>query len=162
MKIRVADEKELPMIFQFLTEVKAYMDVVGITQWTKDYPSQEDIQEDITKKRLYLLVHEEMIFSMATFCMEQKQDFVWLKRFATSPNYIAKGYGSLLFHELEKRAVWEGRRKMYAQTNHTNHRMIRFFESKGFTKIHESLQMNRLDFGSFYLYVKELENQSIV
>ncbi|PZQ22839.1 MAG: N-acetyltransferase, partial [Corynebacterium propinquum] len=29
-------------------------------------------------------------------------------------------------------------------------------------KIHESLQMNRLDFGSFYLYVKELENQSIV
>lgn len=40
--------------------------------------------------------------------------------------------------------------------------MIRFFESKGFTKIHESLQMNRLDFGSFYLYVKELENQSIV
>lgn len=86
------------------------------------------------KKRLYLLVHEEMIFSMATFCMEQEQDFVWLKRFATSPNYIAKGYGSLLFHELEKRAVWEGRRKMYAQTNHTNHRMIRFFESKGFTK----------------------------
>ncbi|HCN85684.1 MAG TPA: N-acetyltransferase, partial [Enterococcus faecalis] len=67
MKIRVADEKELPMILQFLTEVKAYMDVVGITQWTKDYPSQEDIQEDITKKRLYLLVHEEMIFSMATF-----------------------------------------------------------------------------------------------
>lgn len=62
MKIRVADEKELPMILQFLTEVKAYMDVVGITQWTKDYPSQEDIQEDITKKRLYLLVHEEMIF----------------------------------------------------------------------------------------------------
>lgn len=49
MKIRVADEKELPMILQFLTEVKAYMDVVGITQWTKDYPSQEDIQEDITK-----------------------------------------------------------------------------------------------------------------
>ena len=90
--------------------------------------------------------------------MEQEQDFVWLKRFATSPNYIAKGYGSLLFHELEKRAVWEGRRKMYAQTNHTNHRMIRFFESKGFTKIHESLQMNRLDFGSFYLYVKELAN----
>lgn len=78
MKIRVADEKELPIILQFLTEVKAYMDVVGITQWTKDYPSQEDIQEDITKKRLYLLVHEEMIFSMATFCMEQEQDFVWL------------------------------------------------------------------------------------
>lgn len=25
------------------------MDVVGITQWTKDYPSQGDIQEDITK-----------------------------------------------------------------------------------------------------------------
>ncbi len=62
MKIRVADEKELPMILQFLTEVKAFMDVVGITQWTKDYPSQEDIQEDITKKRLYLLMHEEMIF----------------------------------------------------------------------------------------------------
>ena len=93
-------------------------------------------------------------FSMATFCMEQEQDFVWLKRFATSPNYIAKGYGSLLFHELEKRAVWEGRRKMYAQTNHTNHRMIRFFESKGFTKIHESLQMNRLDFGSFIYTLK--------
>ena len=91
---------------------------------------------------------------MATLCMEQEQDFVWLKRFATSPNYIAKGYGSLLFHELEKRAVWEGRRKMYAQTNHTNHRMIRFFESKGFTKIHESLQMNRLDFGSFIYTLK--------
>lgn len=73
MKIRVADEKELPMILQFLTEVKAYMDVVGITQWTKDYPSQGDIQEDITKKRLYLLVHEEMIFSMATLCMEQNK-----------------------------------------------------------------------------------------
>ena len=47
MKIRVADEKELPMILQFLTEVKAYMDVVGITQWTKDYPSKE-----ISKKTL--------------------------------------------------------------------------------------------------------------
>ena len=68
MKIRVADEKELPMILQFLTEVKAYMDVVGITQWTKDYPSQGDIQEDITKQ-LYLLVHEEMIF--------QWQRYVW-------------------------------------------------------------------------------------
>lgn len=30
MKIRVADKKELPMILQFLTEVKAYMDVVGL------------------------------------------------------------------------------------------------------------------------------------
>ena len=123
--------------------------------------SQGDIQEDITKTIIFASARRND-FSMATFCMEQEQDFVWLKRFATSPNYIAKGYGSLLFHELEKRAVWEGRRKMYAQTNHTNHRMIRFFESKGFTKIHESLQMNRLDFGSFYLYVKELENQSIV
>lgn len=112
------------------------------------------ISKKTLQKRLYLLMHEEMIFSMATFCMEQEQDFVWLKRFATSPNYIAKGYGSLLFHELEKRAVWEGRRKMYAQTNHTNHRMIRFFESKGFTKIHESLQMNRLDFGSFIYTLK--------
>ena len=114
----------------------------------------KEISKKTLQKRLYLLVHEEMIFSMATFCMEQEQDFVWLKRFATSPNYIAKGYGSLLFHELEKRAVWEGRRKMYAQTNHTNHRMIRFFESKGFTKIHESLQMNRLDFGSFIYTLK--------
>lgn len=114
----------------------------------------KEISKKTLQKRLYLLVHEEMIFSMATLCMEQEQDFVWLKRFATSPNYIAKGYGSLLFHELEKRAVWEGRRKMYAQTNHTNHRMIRFFESKGFTKIHESLQMNRLDFGSFIYTLK--------
>ena len=57
-----------------------------------------------------------------------------VKALCNFANYIAKGYGSLLFHELEKRAVWEGRRKMYAQTNHTNHRMIRFFESKGFTK----------------------------
>ena len=153
MKIRVADEKELPMILQFLTEVKAYMDVVGITQWTKDYPSQGDIQEDITKTIIFASARRND-FSMATLCMEQEQDFVWLKRFATSPNYIAKGYGSLLFHELEKRAVWEGRRKMYAQTNHTNHRMIRFFESKGFTKIHESLQMNRLDFGSFIYTLK--------
>ena len=91
----------------------------------------KEISKKTLQKRLYLLVHEEMIFSMATFCMEQEQDFVWLKRFATSPNYIAKGYGSLLFHELEKRAVWEGRRKMYAQTNHTNHRMIRFSKVKG-------------------------------
>lgn len=162
MKIRVADEKELPIILQFLTEVKAYMDVVGITQWTKDYRFSRRYPRRHYKKTVVFASARRNDFSMATFCMEQEQDFVWLKRFATSPNYIAKGYGSLLFHELEKRAVWEGRRKMYAQTNHTNHRMIRFFESKGFTKIHESLQMNRLDFGSFYLYVKELENQSIV
>ena len=113
----------------------------------------KDIQEDITKTIIFASARRND-FSMATLCMEQEQDFVWLKRFATSPNYIAKGYGSLLFHELEKRAVWEGRRKMYAQTNHTNHRMIRFFESKGFTKIHESLQMNRLDFGSFIYTLK--------
>ena len=56
MKIRVADEKELPMILQFLTEVKAYMDVVGITRWTKDYPSQVDIQEDITKKTIIFAI----------------------------------------------------------------------------------------------------------
>ena len=155
---RKATTADLEEAWTLLDTARNLMLTNGRKQWTKDYPSQGDIQEDITKKRLYLLVHEEMIFSMATLCMEQEQDFVWLKRFATSPNYIAKGYGSLLFHELEKRAVWEGRRKMYAQTNHTNHRMIRFFESKGFTKIHESLQMNRLDFGSFYLYVKELEN----
>ena len=44
MKIRVADEKELPMILQFLTEVKAYMGVVGSTQGRKGYPSRGDIQ----------------------------------------------------------------------------------------------------------------------
>ncbi len=51
------------------------MDVVEHTQWTKDYPSEGDIQEDITK-RLYLLCTKKMIFSMATLCMEQEQDFV--------------------------------------------------------------------------------------
>ncbi len=54
------------------------MDVVGITQWTKDYPSQGDIQEDITK-RLYLLVHEEMIFQWQRYVWSREQDFVWLK-----------------------------------------------------------------------------------
>ena len=72
MKIRVADEKELPMILQFLTEVKAYMDVVGITQWTKDYPSQGDIQEDITKTIIFASARRND-FSMATLCMEQNK-----------------------------------------------------------------------------------------
>ena len=63
MKIRVADEKELPMILQFLTEVKAYMDVVGITQWTKDYPSQGDIQEDITKTIIFASARRNDFFN---------------------------------------------------------------------------------------------------
>ena len=99
MKIRVADEKELPMILQFLTEVRHIWMLWALHSGQRTILLKE-ISKKTLQKRLYLLVHEEMIFSMATFCMEQEQDFVWLKRFATSPNYIAKGYGSLLFHEL--------------------------------------------------------------
>ena len=68
MHIRKATEADIPKLLDIYEEAKAYMRKTGnMTQWSGNYPSQEDIREDLDRGWLYVCAEEDSEEPLAVF-----------------------------------------------------------------------------------------------
>lgn len=76
MKIRKAAERDIPHILEIYSIAKEYMKNEGnTTQWDENYPSIETIEEDIEKKRLYVIESEESVAAVFVFTLEKEEAY---------------------------------------------------------------------------------------
>lgn len=155
MEITLALQKDLREIYHLFEAAKRQMDQTNVHQWTIHYPNKEIVEADIANQQLYKLVVNKKIVAVATLSFESQESYT-LRRIATNPDYLSKGYASVLINDLINRIREKNGKHIYSSTNHSNEKMQHFFKKIGFEKISEYAESEREHLGSFYKYLKEI------
>ena len=141
----LATVKYLSHLERMLDHAKQQMCSEGITQWTETYPNREDIYRDILKRQLWLFGDD--VKAMAV--IEENLNFWNIKRLVVDSAFSGKGIASLVIDEIKQLMVVHHVAEARLCTNHTNHRMIRLANHKGFLLHHYYQAQDRENFGAF-------------
>lgn len=152
-KCTLADIDEISMIYQ---EAKQKMIAASIYQWTPAYPDRNIIESDITQGRLLKLSQNDEIITLASLESCAPHCY-WLRRLVTKVQSCGQGGANTMLLEIENLIKHDGTNELYSSTNHTNYKMIRFFEENNFEKIDTYQEKERADFGTFFLYKKMMD-----
>ncbi|OJG54592.1 hypothetical protein RV06_GL002551 [Enterococcus haemoperoxidus] len=151
----LADSKDYKEINDLFEAAKSYMYQTSVYQWTSTYPNEQTIQHDIYDQHLYKLVDNCIIVAVATIEVMNQESYI-LRRIATNPNYLSKGYASNLLNDIINNIKEKNGKHIYSSTNHSNLKMQHFFKKHGFEKISEYTEIEREHLGSFYKYLKKI------
>ncbi|MGX7148057.1 GNAT family N-acetyltransferase [Enterococcus ureasiticus] len=155
MEITLAEPKDFNVINQLFEAAKRQMIQDNIHQWTKAYPNEQIVQNDIRDHLLVKLVDNDKIVAVATLNITREKEYI-VRRIATDPNYLSNGYASILLNDIINRAKEKNGKHIYSSTNHSNLKMQHFFKKHGFEKISEYTEIEREHLGSFYKYLKKI------
>lgn len=116
MNYRLGTRDDLKEIGLLITEVINHMETAGIYQWDSIYPTEEDFEDDIIHKNLYILEEEQEIAALYVINQEADEEYsncLWnkpaetacvLHRLCVSPRYQNKGLGKCILNHIEKQA----------------------------------------------------------
>ncbi|MBO0468626.1 GNAT family N-acetyltransferase [Enterococcus plantarum] len=155
MKIMLAELKDSREINELFECAKKYMNQMDVHQWTKLYPNEDIVQQDIYNGSLYKLIEGHKLTAVATLDKLDQKAYR-LRRIATNPNDLSKGYASSLLNDIINRIKEKNEKHIYSSTNHSNRNMHYFFKKHGFEKISEYTEAEREYLGSFYEYLKKI------
>lgn len=73
MEIRRAEGSDLCEIMRIYRAAKAFMDASGNpTQWTNGYPSEQIVQSDIAREKLYVIREDGEVHAVFYFAIEEE------------------------------------------------------------------------------------------
>ena len=145
MIFRLAKKEELASITVMYKDIVENMNRNRIQIWNDYYPF-ECFEEDINKRRLYLLEEDNDIVAACTLCdfhdagskmkwENTKAKAVYIDRLGVNVNYQGKGYGSLLIRnviEIARKNQLEYLRLFVVDINNP---AICLYEKNGFEKL---------------------------
>lgn len=155
-EIVIATRDKLSEMMSLVEKAKIAMKNDGIYQWTSRYPNKEVILEDIMNRDMFLLIDNKKIMSMASFHYDLEKNSYLLKRLVSNADEVNQGQASILYNNLEKKARELEVSSIYSSTNHTNYKMINFFNKNNFILVNQYFEKNREEYGKFYLYRKNV------
>lgn len=109
MKLRLANQHDLPQLNIMYKNIVEQMNQNNIPIWDEVYPS-EFLAADIDQKHLYVLIDQETIAAAialsetnaGAFAVEwenMQAKAIYIDRFGVNVNYLKKGIGSLMLKE---------------------------------------------------------------
>ena len=158
MVLRKMEERDLGAVRQMLTKAKKYMgEVLHLTQWQGDYPSEADFAEDIALSRAYVLCDADDIPIAAAMVHTENEaaydamtdgngEFsgVWqypsdnaatVHRFVVSQDLSGHGVGATFMREIFSFLIKSGVRSVRIDTHRANKPMRRMLEKCGFRPV---------------------------
>ncbi len=144
MNLRIATEKDLPLIHKLFADITRKLDSEGICIWDEVYPDCA-FPDDIKRKSLFVLEEEEKLISAFALCepMDDEGSIVWenstakgvyLFRFGVSPDCLNKGIGTYMLKEAERIARDRGGEYIRLLVVDYNTPAIKFYEKNGYRK----------------------------
>ena len=142
IKIRRAEEKDIPFIVEIIQEAKDYFAQNGIPQWqTRGYPDASDVREDIENHGAYVAVDEDTICGYCFICAmkDPNYDYIegeWLNdlpyvvmhRTCIRSGYKGKGIAGMFVETAEQMG-----NNLRADTHEKNRSMRKMLENNGFS-----------------------------
>ena len=164
MEIRLADIKDLDKVIEFYIEVSSNKN--NKARWHYGlYPTDEDINNAINSKELYILLEDNKIISAAILRMQEDEiykDTNWnnnnpavVHLLATSFSKQHQGYGKKLLQYLIKIAKTHNKESIHLDIVFDNDDARKLYESLGFVCI-ENKKLYYPDTGLMYSSLFEL------
>jgi ribosomal protein S18 acetylase RimI-like enzyme len=135
----------------------------GIFQWNEYYPSEAIFKKDISRKELYVLVHNSSIVGCITISkfmdveyepvqwLSQNNRNIYIHRLAIHPDHQKKGYARQLMDFAETYARDNKFISIRLDTFSQNERNQKFYETRGYRKLEEIYFPNQ-SADPFYCY----------
>ncbi len=148
---------------QALSVYRSLIGSFGCT-WSIEYPSMEDVEEDIQNKALYGVYDNEALIALAAANQDDDYDELNLKsgnlkracslsRIGVRADYQRKGIARLLISAMEKDLYAHGYDGIHLLVSKTNPHAIALYESMSFKRCCEAFLYER----NWYYYQKRLE-----
>lgn len=145
MKIRRAEERDIPAIAGLYDQARKALKAAGVDQWQDDYPNQEDAAADIAAGMGYVLEEAGRVAAYAClgFGREPTYDEIWdggwqgegeygyLHRVAVAEEAKGRGAAGLFFEELKRQARARGVTILRGDTHPDNRAMQRVMVKSG-------------------------------
>lgn len=144
MNIRKAVLADLDIIMSIMSQAKAQMRRLGSAQWGGDYPSQDNIKDDIAAGIGYVACDDCGVIAYMAVSFDGEKaydildtpnngmDYVVVHRLAVADRAKRCGVASALFMEVENMALKKGVNLFRVDTNFDNTYMLRIFSNLGF------------------------------
>lgn len=161
--IRHAKILDIPEILSVSRACALYMIQNGIFQWNEYYPSEAIFKKDISRKELYVLVHNSSIVGCITISkfmdveyepvqwLSQNNRNIYIHRLAIHPDHQKKGYARQLMDFAETYARDNKFISIRLDTFSQNERNQKFYETRGYRKLEEIYFPNQ-SADPFYCY----------
>ena len=155
LTFKKATISNLEELLKLLEKSKQGMYDNGINQWNENYPQKLDIESDILKDSLHILMDDrDKIVSACSIDVEENQ--YRINRVMTDPETVGKGYATRLLKEIENQARLNDIESLYSSTSEFNLPMKKVFKKNGFLQISEYIIKERKEAGVFGIYQKYL------
>jgi len=161
--IRHAKILDIPEILSVSRACAHYMIQNGIFQWNEYYPSEAIFKNDISRKELYVLVHNSSIVGCIAISkymdveyepvqwLSQNNRNIYIHRLAVHPDHQKKGYARQLMDFAETYARDNKFISIRLDTFSQNERNQKFYETRGYRKLEEIYFPNQST-DPFYCY----------
>lgn len=164
MKIRLANNSDLPELKIMFKEIVEEMNNNGIKIWSDYYP-YEMFKDDIKNKQLYVLVEDKKICAtIGTFDNISGQEcFEWadstakamyIGRIGVNTRFLRRGIGSKAIAEAIKISKKKGCKYIRLTVTKENTPAIKLYEKNGFVRVKgefheyaESLNKTHIEYG---------------
>lgn len=142
---RPAYIKDFDACWNIIDQARKTMIASGRHQWTEDYPSEQNIQDDINNGNAYVLTvdGEVAVYGAVMLNGEPQYDFIegeWLTtgnyyvihRFATLKKYQREGLARIFINKVNSLCEVEKVPSIKVDTNYDNLPMVNLLSSMGF------------------------------
>ena len=142
---RPAYNKDFEACWNVIDSARKIMVASGRHQWTSDYPSTQDIRNDIENGNAFVLTvdDEVAVYGAVMLNGEPQYDFIngnWITngdyyvihRFATLPKYQSEGLARIFINTVNSLCEVEKVPSIKVDTNYDNMPMIKLLSSMGF------------------------------
>lgn len=152
MRLRQAEMKDFDRIIEILKDGKNQLAERGVDQWQGDYPSLDQIREDIEKGQAFLAVQQDnqtvgaisivkapdhSYDQMTGKWLIQTNDYVVIHRLAIHSDHAGHGYATKLFQEVI-RQIYENHpqiKSIRIDTHEDNKAMQHLIDKMDFTRV---------------------------
>ena len=145
MNIRLANKSDLEQLNVLFKEVIIDMKKKKINMWNDVYPFCE-FEYDISKKRMYVIEHNDEIIGSFVLCDADDSDYnlinwkynekwISLSRFAIIPEQQGNGYAKEAIKYIEKEVIKQNYKVIRLTVYEKNKYAIGLYEKLGFDRV---------------------------
>ena len=148
MIVRQAETGEAAEVFALIEAARAYFKKNGIDQWQHGQPNFSTVEDDIAKKRLWIVAADKKIIAIASFLFGEEPyyntlsggrwlydgEYCAIHRVAVDPLYKGHGIAGTIFEAARKLCVSNGVKSLRIDTHRDNKSMARAIEKFDFIK----------------------------
>ncbi len=146
MDFRIATESDIDKIMEIIKQAQEYLKKKGVEQWQDNYPNLNIINDDIDKRKGYVLEKDDTIVATVAVSFNDEKtyeiiyngkwitenEYAVIHRIAVDNNYKGKRLSSEILAHIEKMCLQRNVHSIKVDTHKQNKSMRKMLSNNGF------------------------------